>query len=90
MSKLIIKYIDGKEEELNRYQVTPTGLEMRNTSKDQLKQILSGDGRRLIVYEPTGTRIIIPNKIRDIIIDGESIFIEKSKGHQCGVWCDEC
>ena len=90
MNKLIIEFIDGKREEFDRCQVTPTGVEMRNTSANQLRKVLHGDGRRLLVYENGGTRIIMPNEVRDILINGKSVFIKKTKDHQCGVWCDRC
>ena len=89
MNKLIIEFIDGKKEEFNRSQVTPTGVEMRNTSASQLRKVLHGDGRRLLVYEKDGTRIIMPNEIRNILIKGKSVFIEENDRREYGVWSDE-
>jgi len=86
-----IKYINGKTEKIHRYNLTPTGVEMRNTSADTLREVLNGDGRRLLIYERDDTtRIIIPNEIRDILINDKSVFIEKDDRHRCGVWCDRC
>jgi hypothetical protein len=90
MNTLTIIYTNGKTEEIHRSNLTPTGLEMRNTSPEQLRSVLHGDGRRLLVYAGDGTRIIMPDEVRDIIINGESVFIEKGCGHNCGVWCDKC
>jgi len=89
---VIIKYIDGRKvEKVHRSNLTPTGIGMRNTSAGELRKVLEGDGRRLLVYKGNGdTKIIMPGEIRDILIHGKSIFIEDDKGHQCGVWCDEC
>lgn len=86
-----IKYMDGRVEKVNRCNLTPTGLEMRNTSADELRKVLNGDGRCLMIYERGGkTRIIMPNEVRDILIHGKSVFIERGSGHNCGVWCDRC
>lgn len=90
MNKLTIKYTNNDTEELNRYCLTPTGIEMRNTSSEELIKVLHGDGRRFIVYENDGsTRIIMPNEIKDILINGKSIFV---KGYDIcdnsSVWCD--
>ena len=51
---------------------------MSNPGLEELRKVLNGDGRRLIVYNrDDDTEIIMPNEVRDILIDGKSIFIEE-------------
>ncbi len=87
---LTIIYVNGKTEKIHPSILTPTGMEMRNTGADELRKVLNGDGRRFIVYAGNGTRIIMPSEVRDILKNGKSVFVENTKNHQCGVWCDRC
>jgi len=86
-----IIYVNGKHEKISGSMLTPTGTEMRNTGAAELRKVLQGDGRRLLVYERGGkTRIIMPSEVRDILVRGKSVFINEDDGHRCGVWCDRC
>lgn len=93
MNKLTIKYKNGTEETLRCFLVSPTGTEMRNTSRGQLREVLLGDGRDLLYYQPgKQPRIIRVNTIENIILaDGLSVLVDDPRTiHRCGVWCDKC
>lgn len=93
---MIIKFKDGHEEEFHSFNVSPTGIQMRNTGSDQLRKVLKGDGRDLIVFgnEEKGIpdRVIRAEEIQDIIVNGVTVLMYQThiKDHQCGVWCDRC
>lgn len=91
-SKLIIQYKDGICESFHPSHITPTGYEMRNPGSEELRKVLKGDGRDLLVLigdqEP---RVICIEIIQDIILDGKSVLIGQIKhNHRCSVWCDKC
>ena len=67
-----------RSKRIHNSNLTPTGMTMRNPGLEELRKVLNGDGRRLIVYNrDDDTEIIMPNEVRDILIDGKSIFIEE-------------